>query len=197
MSVKHQHQINKFFPNRPIMYQPGLAIALKSIPAAIMLGQLLYWHTAGSRKDCFVYKTMEDMYSETGLTRSMQLSAIDRLLDLGIIDYKVAGVPAKRCFLVKFIELQKMLPSLKESCNLKYMNPPMLMNDNMQTLTKNTQETTAQNTHPAPALSAGNHVRVKISGNGPASIATIIEPKKKQLMDDIPDFNDFDDGIPF
>lgn len=147
MSVGHQKYISKFFPKRAILYQPGLANVLGSVNAAIILSQLLYWHTRGKRPDGFVFKTSEEMQNETGLSRSEQDHALKILLDLNIIEKKLAQIPAKRHFRVNFVVLQKLLPRLKEKSKLAYPNPPGYVDDNLQRITDSTQETTTKITN--------------------------------------------------
>ncbi len=150
MAREHQKQIDKFFDRRPILYQPGLAIVLESVNAAIILYQLLYWHQKGKREDGFIFKTSEELRRETGLSRTQQDNGIRRLISLGIVDKKLAQIPAKRHFRVNFVELQKRLPGLKQTYKLTYMNPPIYVDDNLQPITKSTQKTTTNNTNNPP-----------------------------------------------
>lgn len=145
MSRAEQQTISKYFPGRPILYISGLGIVFSPC-AGILLSQLLYWNGKGSRKDGWIYKTADEVYRETGLTRSNQETAIKQLIGHGVIQYKLAGVPAKRHFRVDMKRLHEILPSLKESCNLNYPNPPVYIVENGETITKNTRETTTKNT---------------------------------------------------
>ncbi len=161
MSQAHQKKIDKFFKQRAIAYQPGLAIIFRSVPAAIMLNQLLYWHMKGSRKDGFIFKTEVEMFFETGLTRTMQSGAIKKLLEYGFIDYKLAGIPAKKCYRVNFLNVQNQLPRLKETCNLKYLNPPVTYDDNLRPITENTHRTTTQSTSSIGSILEGKRYTKK------------------------------------
>lgn len=146
MSTKHQKWINKYFPKSPIAYQPGLSIVFGSVNVGILLSQLLYWHELGSDKTGWVYKTIEEMRAETGLSRYQQETAIKICLNAGVIDYKLKGIPAKRHFKVLVQELENQLPGLKKSANVHFLNPPTQFARNQQTITKSTQDTTTQNT---------------------------------------------------
>ena len=145
MSRSDQQAVSKYFPNRPVLYIAGLGIVF-SPSTGIFLSQLLYWHGKGSRKDGWIYKTIEEVYRETGLTRNNQDTAIKQLLKHGVVEYKLAGVPAKRHFRVNMNRLHEILPSLKKSCNVNYPNPSAYIVDNGETITKNTRETTTKNT---------------------------------------------------
>ena len=65
--------------------------------AAILLGQILYWHGKKASGE-WIYKTVDDMERETGLTRFQQETAIRRCQVLGLLDVEVRGLPAKRHF---------------------------------------------------------------------------------------------------
>lgn len=144
MSQADQKSISKYFSTKGILYQPGLGIVFGSVNAGILLSQLLYWHGKGKNKDGWVYKTEKDMRLETGLTRTQQENAIKRLKDLGVLEMKLAGIPAKRHFRLDLENLHNLLPSLKETCKLVYLNPPRLPAANQHSITKSTQKTTSK-----------------------------------------------------
>lgn len=147
MSQNHQKHINKYFPNRPIAYQPGLALVLSSVNASILFFQLLYWHEKGNRKDGWIYKTMHELKDETGLTRTQQESAIKICRKYELFDYKLAGIPAKRHFKINLEILENILPSLKKKAGVVFMNPPYKFAGNMQSTTEITHMTTTENTN--------------------------------------------------
>ena len=146
MSKAEQQAIAKYFPKRPILYIGGLG-QIMGINAGVLLSQLLYWHGKGKNKNGWIFKTESDIKSETGLTRSNQETAIKKLRELGIIDYKLAQVPAKRHFKVDLAKLHQILPSLKESCKLVYPNPTSYYAETEQSITKTTRKTTTKNTY--------------------------------------------------
>lgn len=67
---------------------------------AVMLGELAsemeYWQQRGELKDGFFYSTIENVKDATTLTDKRQRSALKALKAAGIIDVKLAGLPAKR-----------------------------------------------------------------------------------------------------
>lgn len=146
MSQQHQRQIAKYLPHPGIRYLPDLAIAFGSVNAGIILSQLLYWHGTGKRRDGWIYKTEQEFYQETGLTRSKQDSALKILIDSKVVAKKLAQIPAKRHFKLDFVLLQEILPSLLEKRKLEYMKPPVVFDDKMKPITKSTPETTTKNT---------------------------------------------------
>jgi hypothetical protein len=180
MSRHHQKQISKYFDNRPILYMSGLAIVLESPTAAILLGHLLYWNSHTRRSDGFMYKTEAELFSETGLTRTMEETARRKLIELRLIDYKRAGIPAKKCYKVDFVNVQKRLSSLKKTHNLTYPNPPVILDDNLQPITESTSETTTKSTAEiSPPEGVDSRLRRKpIKNNrnkGPESLEDIFK----------------------
>ena len=142
MSVQDQKTISKYFGNRPTLHIVGLSIVLKSPHVGLFLSQLLYWHGKGKRKP-WIYKNANDFYMETGLTREMQETAIKKLKYLGVLETKLAGVPATRHFKVNMQKLREILPSLKENANLHYLNPPIKYVYTDQPIPESTNQTTS------------------------------------------------------
>jgi len=79
---------------RPIAYQPIIAKAFGSTDLAIFWGQLYYW-TPRSNNEGWIYKTRDEIYDETGLKRSSQETARRMGKELGVLEEKLAGRPAK------------------------------------------------------------------------------------------------------
>ncbi len=147
MSNYPQKHIGKYFPNRAILYQPGLSLVFKSTNVGILLSQLLYWHEKGSKKGGWIYKTMDEMKMETGLTRTNQETAIRICRQYQLFDYKLSGIPATRHFKLNMTQLENLLPSMKKVASIVYPNPLSKYAENPQTITEITQETTTINTN--------------------------------------------------
>ena len=93
---------------RPVAYNPDVARIVGSVKAGIFLCQLLYWTGKGAREDGFIWKTQAEMEEETALSRSEQEGARRKLKKLGILEEKLAGVPAKLHYRVdqaRFVQL--------------------------------------------------------------------------------------------
>lgn len=69
---------------QPIAYFPKLAIHLGCIKAAVLLGQMVYWHNK-TENPLGVYKSAEEITEETGLSYKEQLNARKKLEVLGLI----------------------------------------------------------------------------------------------------------------
>ena len=98
--------------DRPIAYNPALAKLkagrVRSGPvAAVFLSQMLYWH---NRMDgSWMYKTQADIASETALTRDEQETARKRLVELGVLEEKLRGVPATMHYRINVDRLEALL----------------------------------------------------------------------------------------
>ena len=78
---------------RPIAYHAIFARVF-GIKAAIMLGQLLYWHGRQADPDGWIRKTSDEMEDETALSERSQEGARSALIAKSAIEYKRRGAPA-------------------------------------------------------------------------------------------------------
>ncbi len=144
MSQQDQQRIYKMFSQNSIAYNAGLAEILGSVEAAIFIGQLLYWNGLGKQKD-WTYKTMKDMQTETGLTRSQQERVIKECKNLQLIQVKLKGIPATRHFQLNLEKIVRLITSrLQKTSKLdgeKASNPA---DENQQTIPENTQNNTTK-----------------------------------------------------
>lgn len=133
-----QKQIYDLYGQKPISYNAGLALSLKSPEAAIILGQLLYWQGLGKNK-VWTYKTIEEMKNETGLSRYKQDTAIKKLKLLGLIKIKLCGIPAKRHFHIDVEKVENLLNSLLDNNKLDGKSPPITDANSPTSITKSNQ----------------------------------------------------------
>lgn len=80
---------------RPMAYYPRLADLAGSVKAAVMLSQLLYWNgdPAVQQREGWLYKSVNDMTAETGLSKVEQQTAREQLTTAGLINARLAGMP--------------------------------------------------------------------------------------------------------
>lgn len=78
---------------RPIAYHPAFA-RVWGVKAAILLGQLIYWHGKQSNTEGWIRKTVAEIDEETALSEYEQETARSALAAAGVIEYKRMGVPA-------------------------------------------------------------------------------------------------------
>ncbi|EOD4119696.1 hypothetical protein ACJQ6Q_001261 [Yersinia enterocolitica] len=69
---------------RPIAYYPGLVPYLGSVNAVILFCQFFYW-TGKETSEFGIFKTTEEIESETGLTYEEQLTARKKLKHAGVL----------------------------------------------------------------------------------------------------------------
>lgn len=85
--------------NNYIVVNKQLARAF-GLEEAVILGELAsemeYWQQRGELKDGYFYSTIENVKESTTLSDKRQRSALGTLKDAGIVDVKLAGLPAKR-----------------------------------------------------------------------------------------------------
>mgnify|MGYP000891947471 CR=1 FL=1 len=115
-------QIMKQFNQSPVGFNPLLGELVDSSIAGLFMSQLLYWHGKGCKRG-WIYKTVKELKRETCLTGSEQRRAIEKWVALGVLEKKIAGIPATRHFkvdkerLIELLEEQKQKTLLQESEN--------------------------------------------------------------------------------
>lgn len=155
---------------RPVAFHPMLARLCGSVTAGLMLSQALYWTDVQERTNPqaggWFYKTQSEWTDETCLTRTEQLTARKKLVELGFLEEERRDLPAKLYFRVilervcEAIEsygdrreaslqgsckLECRKPANKKSCKQERRNPAFSSEGNLQTFSKGT-ETTAETT---------------------------------------------------
>lgn len=109
--------------DKPIAYHPDIAKMLKSTTACIFLSQLLYWLGRGHDNE-WIYKTQDEWYKETGLTRKEQETARKKLRDAGILIEARRGQPARLYYQIDFERLAECLREYYDKLRNSDPNPP-------------------------------------------------------------------------
>ena len=78
-----------------IVYCGEIAHMVGGVAPAVFLSMMLRWDGHGAREDGFIWKTREEIYRETGLTRCEQESARKELRSRGILEESKIGLPAR------------------------------------------------------------------------------------------------------
>ena len=148
---------------RTIAYHPDLAAALGSIPAAVILGQLLYWHGKQSDPNGWIMKTAKELEAETAVTERQQELVREILIGVGAVKFERRGIPAMPFYKIDHDQIVALY--LKNTGDLIPPNvetefPPssiLKFPPNGDTNTEITSETTAETTGgsaaPAPLVS--------------------------------------------
>lgn len=127
---------------RPIAYYPEIAKII-GVKATIFLCQFLYWQGKQDDPEGWIYKTQEEIYEETGLSRKEQESSRRKLKDLGILEEKVEGVPPIVHYRFNWEELDKLICSKR---SVQYVQKGQISMSKTDKYTIYT-ETTTENTH--------------------------------------------------
>ena len=98
--------------NNYIVVNKQLARAF-GLEEALILGELAsemeYWQQRGELKDGYFYSTIENVKDSTTLSDKRQRSALATLKAAGIVDVKLAGLPAKRYIRINEQQLASVL----------------------------------------------------------------------------------------
>ncbi|MFA5272336.1 MAG: hypothetical protein WC412_08405 [Candidatus Omnitrophota bacterium] len=140
--VKYQKILLQILGTRPVAYNPDLARALGSAKAGLFLSQLLYWWGNG-RKPGEIYKTIEEIKYETGLSRTEQETAIKICKKFKVLEATVKGIPAKRHFKIGITNLVELMnASMLKTNKLVCEKRAKELAEKKQTITENTTHNT-------------------------------------------------------
>jgi hypothetical protein len=87
--------IQELLGGGPIAYYRVFAAVGGGVTSGVLLSQLFYWHDKTRDPDGWIFKTQDQWQEETGLTRREQETARRKLRERGLIDEKLAGIPAR------------------------------------------------------------------------------------------------------
>jgi len=87
--------IQELLGGGPIAYYRVFAAVGGGVTSGVLLSQLYYWHDKTRDPDGWIFKTQDQWQQETGLTRREQETARRNLRERGLIDEKLAGIPAR------------------------------------------------------------------------------------------------------
>ena len=92
-------------------------IKLIGLEAAVLLGNLAsefdYWSEREGLVDGFFFSTVENIEDKTGLTPYQQRQAIQKLIDLKVVESKKMGIPAKRYIRISEQQVMRLLNDKK------------------------------------------------------------------------------------
>lgn len=81
--------------DRPIAYHRPFAAISGSVCGGVFLSQAFYWSQRTSDPDGWFWKTQEQWFDETFMTRYEQEAARKKLVAIGVLEQKRQGLPAK------------------------------------------------------------------------------------------------------
>nr|MCR5167151.1 hypothetical protein [Oscillospiraceae bacterium] len=86
---------NTILVNRQLAARIGLNNA---VMYAALVSKSLYYSSHGQDRDGWFYCTIADMHESSSLGARSQKKAADTLCELGLIEVRVTGIPARRFF---------------------------------------------------------------------------------------------------
>jgi hypothetical protein len=144
---------------KPVAYYPLFASVLKGVNPAIFICQFMYWHGKETDPEGWIYKTVEQIREETGLSKDEQQTARRILRMKGLLEEKKKGLPPVNHYRVSWNKFTIMLCEYSKGGNaveqksLPTMggNPAQRSAENPRSLkTETTRERTAENTIIVP-----------------------------------------------
>jgi hypothetical protein len=184
----------------PIAYYVTFAKVAGDVCAGVLLSQFFYWHGKGANVEEWIYKTQPEIEEETGLTRKNQETARRHLRELGILEERLAGVPAKLHYRLNIERLFELIDQ-RYPDNQASPNPTNKIarsgqtgtpdSDNLSIYTKTTTENTtkigvaAQPPAPAPTKEKKPRKTTAAYTNPDTGVSTsaIMEEYKNLLME--------------
>ena len=130
--------------DKPIAFNRAF-LRFGGINAALMLSQAFYWQNqlkeASRKEDGWWYHSSEDWLEETGLTQDMLASARTKLVEAGVLEYRVSGMPARSWYRVNGNNLMKQLLEYKISMKKPCAENPKHVLGNSQNKNEEIPET--------------------------------------------------------
>lgn len=99
---------------RPVAVHPIIIKVTGSVKLAVMWNQLLYWTERTQDPEGWIYKSFEDLYKETGMSRTEIETARLLGMKLGILDYQVKGRPPTAHYRVKLEAMIELIAQFHE-----------------------------------------------------------------------------------
>jgi len=153
MTPEETANLLKAVLRRPVAYHRAFAEIAGKASAGLMLSQAWYWTPRTDNEDGWFYKTRAEWTEETGMTRTEQETARRRLVDLGLMEEALKGMPGKMHFRVNTCRLVSLLAENlpterrkgyqqagRKAANTEAGNPPTVLN------TESTTETRSETT---------------------------------------------------
>src|SRR5690554_5381037 len=82
---------------RPIAFYPSVCRAFDDLSTAIIICQFIYWYSKVG--DRLIYKTREEIESETSIKPDTQRRIFAKLKTMGVVEVIKKGIPAKNHYL--------------------------------------------------------------------------------------------------
>jgi DnaD/phage-associated family protein len=140
--------VRALLKDRPIAYRPILARTLGGVTVGLWVSQLIYWSDKGRDPDGWIYKTYNEWEEETAMSRRELDGARKRAGLLGVVEEKLAQIPARLHYRINWDRLEELLnaqnvrSSLYETANPVCTKRTNKIVQNVDTITESTTENT-------------------------------------------------------
>lgn len=196
LSIRDKKLLTQFASNNYGLYNKTLAKKI-GLHESIFLGEIIseydYWNRMHSlTDDGYFYSTVENVMESTTLSDYQQRSIIKHLVELKILDVKVAGMPAKRYFRINEEQFYAiLLEEDKDSDN----NPELTSSKetcdkDLTELTTSSKESKEQdlnsvktNNNNIPLTNKNNNIVLTATPfiNNSGKVSNLLENETKQL----------------
>ena len=110
--------------DRPVAYHRVYRVITGSTVAAVMLSQAAYWQQVCDKSGCgdghgWWWKDRTEWEEETGLSRSEQETARKRLVQIGVLEEKRRGVPARMWYRIDIQILEEKLQQYQQNDRIR------------------------------------------------------------------------------
>jgi hypothetical protein len=156
IAKKFSNLVDFGFFDRPIAYHRCIAAITGSVNSGVFLCQALYWSDRTNNPEGWFWKTAEEWTEETCLTRREQETCRKRLLQLGFIEEKRTGIPARMFYRLRKDQITTALwewahanrdrKAMHKNAKLECTKTPNWIGGNRQSNTESTAENTAETT---------------------------------------------------
>lgn len=196
LSIREKKLLTQFASNNYGLYNKTLAKKI-GLHESIFLGEIIseydYWNKMHSlTDDGYFYSTVENVMESTTLSDYQQRSIIKHLVELKILDVKVAGMPAKRYFRINEEQFYSILLEDDEGSNndLNSKSSKETCDKRLTELTTSSKESKEQdlnsvktNNNNIPLTNKNNNIVLTatpfISNSG--KVSNLLENENKQI----------------
>lgn len=196
LSIREKKLLTQFASNNYGLYNKTLAKKI-GLHESIFLGEIIseydYWNRMHSlTDDGYFYSTVENVMESTTLSDYQQRSIIKHLVELKILDVKVAGMPAKRYFRIneeqfyailleedKDADNNSELTSSKETC---YKDSTELTTSSKESKEQDLNSVKTNNNN-IPLTNKNNNIVLTATPfiNNSGKVSNLLENETKQL----------------
>lgn len=176
LTSREKKLLSQFANNNYGLYNKTLAKKL-GLHESIFLGEIIseydYWSKRGElTDDGYFYSTLENVTEATTLSDYQQRSIVKHLIQLHIIDMKIAGMPAKRYFKINEEDLYNVL--IEEDI------PEVIENPNLTELTASSKESKEQDLNSVNT----NNNNIKLTTNNNNIVIAPFTDIKSNLLEE-------------